>query len=81
MLLFPQLIDTSTNLGIENIVMGMPHRGRLNVLANVVRKPLEHIFSEFQGIQVGRYLPLRAHRVILPFIFFSCGAHGSCSGI
>ena len=29
--------------------MGMPHRGRLNVLANVVRKPMEQIFSEFQG--------------------------------
>jgi 2-oxoglutarate dehydrogenase E1 component len=27
----------------------MPHRGRLNVLANVVRKPLEQIFHEFQG--------------------------------
>ena len=29
--------------------MGMPHRERLNVLANVVRKPMEHIFNEFQG--------------------------------
>jgi len=28
----------------------MPHRGRLNLLANVVRKPLETIFAEFQGI-------------------------------
>ena len=27
--------------------MGMPHRGRLNVLANVCRKPLEHLFSQF----------------------------------
>jgi len=46
-----ELMDASSDLGVENIVMGMPHRGRLNVLANVVRKPLEHIFSEFQGIQ------------------------------
>ena len=29
------------------IFIGMPHRGRLNVLANVVRKPLEMIFAEF----------------------------------
>merc|ERR1719335_1103206 len=29
--------------------MGMPHRGRLNVLANVVRKPMEQILNEFQG--------------------------------
>ncbi|KAF9953219.1 2-oxoglutarate dehydrogenase E1 component, partial [Mortierella alpina] len=35
--------------GVESIVMGMPHRGRLNVLSNVVRKPHESIFSEFSG--------------------------------
>ena len=29
--------------------VGMPHRGRLNVLANVARKPLEQIFREFRG--------------------------------
>ena len=38
-----------TDLGVESIVMGMPHRGRLNVLANVVRKPMAQIFSEFAG--------------------------------
>jgi len=43
------LIDRSADLGIEHIVMGMPHRGRLNVLANVVRKPLAAIFHEFTG--------------------------------
>lgn len=32
--------------------MGMPHRGRLNVLTNVVRKPFEVIFAEFQGKKV-----------------------------
>ena len=31
-----ELIDTSADLGVENIVMGMPHRGRLSVLTNVV---------------------------------------------
>jgi 2-oxoglutarate dehydrogenase E1 component len=44
-----EIIDTATEDGVENVVMGMPHRGRLNVLANVVRKPMEQIFSEFQG--------------------------------
>lgn len=43
------LIDTSVEHGIEDIVIGMPHRGRLNMLSNVVRKPNESIFSEFTG--------------------------------
>lgn len=43
------LIDTSVDLGVEDVVIGMPHRGRLNMLANVVRKPAEAIFSEFSG--------------------------------
>lgn len=41
------IIDISSNLGVESIIMGMPHRGRLNVLANVCRKPLEQIFTQF----------------------------------
>ncbi|KAJ7547681.1 hypothetical protein O6H91_08G098300 [Diphasiastrum complanatum] len=45
-----ELIDRAADInGTENIVIGMPHRGRLNVLANVVRKPLRQIFSEFSG--------------------------------
>lgn len=43
------LIDKSVENGIEDIVIGMPHRGRLNMLSNVVRKPNESIFSEFSG--------------------------------
>ena len=35
--------------GIKELVMGMAHRGRLNVLANIVNKPLDIIFNEFQG--------------------------------
>lgn len=45
------IIDRSSELGIESIVMGMPHRGRLNVLANVCRKPLEQILTQFSGLQ------------------------------
>ncbi|KAJ2805295.1 2-oxoglutarate dehydrogenase E1 component [Coemansia guatemalensis] len=44
-----ELIDHSVDLGVESIVMGMAHRGRLNVLSNVVRKPNESIFCEFSG--------------------------------
>jgi len=37
--------------GAQGFVIGMPHRGRLSVLGNVVRKPLEIIFAEFQGVR------------------------------
>merc|ERR1719458_2078908 len=47
-----QVIDRSTEFGVESVVMGMPHRGRLNVLANVCRKPLEHILTQFHGLEV-----------------------------
>ncbi len=43
------IIRKSVELGVEEIVIGMPHRGRLNVLANVMGKPYTAIFSEFQG--------------------------------
>ena len=44
-----QMLKRGGQLGIEEIVIGMPHRGRLNVLANVMGKPYRAIFSEFQG--------------------------------
>ncbi len=43
------VIKYGGQLGVREIIYGMAHRGRLNVLANVVRKPMEQIFSEFQG--------------------------------
>ena len=46
------LIDRSTQHGVRNVVVGMPHRGRLNVLTNVIRKPAEVIFKEFAGTNV-----------------------------
>lgn len=46
-----EVIDVSTRLGVESIIMGMPHRGRLNVLANVCRKPLNQIFTQFAGLE------------------------------
>lgn len=42
-------MEKFVELGAEKVIIGMPHRGRLNVLANIVHKPLEQIFSEFSG--------------------------------
>jgi 2-oxoglutarate dehydrogenase E1 component len=42
-------IDRASELGAHSFIFGMPHRGRLNVLANVMRKPMPLIFKEFQG--------------------------------
>lgn len=44
-----QIFKRGSQLGIEEIVLGMAHRGRLNVLANVMGKPFQAIFHEFQG--------------------------------
>ncbi|XP_068608625.1 2-oxoglutarate dehydrogenase complex component E1 [Brachionichthys hirsutus] len=43
------IIDVSSQSGVDNVVIGMPHRGRLNVLANVIRKELEQIFCQFES--------------------------------
>jgi 2-oxoglutarate dehydrogenase E1 component len=43
------MLRRGAELGIEEVVIGMPHRGRLNVLANFLGKPYAAIFSEFQG--------------------------------
>ncbi len=44
-----QILKYGGKNGIEEVVLGMPHRGRLNVLANFMKKPFSAIFSEFQG--------------------------------
>ncbi len=44
-----QIIKRGGQLGVKEIVLGMSHRGRLNVLANVMAKPYRQIFHEFQG--------------------------------
>ncbi len=49
--LMDQILRRGSELGLEEAVLGMAHRGRLNVLANVMRKPLSAIFAEFKGIQ------------------------------
>jgi len=50
---FHALVERAPELGIEELVVGMAHRGRLNVLANILDKPYSMLFSEFEG----NYLP------------------------
>ncbi len=44
-----QLISKSSQLGVDEVVLGMAHRGRLNVLTNIFGKSYKQIFSEFEG--------------------------------
>ncbi len=44
-----QIIKRGGHLGVREIVLGMPHRGRLNVLVNVMGKPYRALFNEFKG--------------------------------
>jgi 2-oxoglutarate decarboxylase len=47
--LLDEILQASAESGLDEVVIGMAHRGRLNVLANIVGKPYEKIFSEFEG--------------------------------
>ncbi|MDD9951964.1 MAG: 2-oxoglutarate dehydrogenase E1 component [Zetaproteobacteria bacterium] len=47
--LLDHILDDGSNMGIEEVNIGMAHRGRLNVLANIMEKPLEKILVEFEG--------------------------------
>ncbi|HKA06941.1 MAG TPA: 2-oxoglutarate dehydrogenase E1 component [Gemmataceae bacterium] len=42
------IVEKSPGLGVKEFVLGMAHRGRLNVLANILRKPYKQIFAEFE---------------------------------
>ena len=46
---FDAIIHAAATGGVEEIVIGMAHRGRLNILANIMGKTYEEIFNEFQG--------------------------------
>jgi 2-oxoglutarate dehydrogenase E1 component len=43
------VIQKGSELGIEEFIIGMAHRGRLNVLTNIMEKPYKQVFSEFEG--------------------------------
>ncbi|HEV7708564.1 MAG TPA: multifunctional oxoglutarate decarboxylase/oxoglutarate dehydrogenase thiamine pyrophosphate-binding subunit/dihydrolipoyllysine-residue succinyltransferase subunit, partial [Asanoa sp.] len=47
--LLDEMLQTAAEGDLDEVVIGMAHRGRLNVLANIVGKPYEKIFSEFEG--------------------------------
>ncbi|MBP6704818.1 MAG: multifunctional oxoglutarate decarboxylase/oxoglutarate dehydrogenase thiamine pyrophosphate-binding subunit/dihydrolipoyllysine-residue succinyltransferase subunit, partial [Vicinamibacteria bacterium] len=47
--LLDELLSLAARAGVADAVLGMAHRGRLNVLANVLEKPLPQIFAEFEG--------------------------------
>jgi len=51
------LIEKGPSLGVKEFVIGMAHRGRLNVLANTLNKPFDEIFNEFED----NYLPMSTH--------------------
>ncbi|MCG7359982.1 2-oxoglutarate dehydrogenase E1 component [Roseomonas sp. ACRSG] len=44
------VIETAADAGADEIVIGMAHRGRLNTLVNVVKKPFTRVFAEFKGV-------------------------------
>lgn len=46
------IINLGASKGVQEIIIGMAHRGRLNVLANIMRKTYEQIFNEFEGTAV-----------------------------
>lgn len=46
-----EVIETGADLGTQEFIIGMPHRGRLNVLVNIMRKHLSTVFSEFGGLE------------------------------
>jgi len=52
------VIEHGAELGIVEFVIGMAHRGRLNVLTNILEKPYEHIFKEFVGTEYEQDLSL-----------------------
>ena len=64
-------IDQAAEHALDEVVVGMPHRGRLNVLANIVGKPYSQIFSEFEG----NLNPSQAHGS--GDVKYHLGAHGT----
>jgi 2-oxoglutarate dehydrogenase E1 component len=49
MIILDQVLKQAATSGLSGVVLGMAHRGRINVLANMMGKPLEKIFNEFEG--------------------------------
>lgn len=47
------IIEKGASMGTEEVILGMAHRGRLNVLANILHKEYDEIFGEFEGLETG----------------------------
>jgi 2-oxoglutarate dehydrogenase E1 component len=45
------MVRTGGDMGVKEFVIGMAHRGRLNVLTNIMGKPQEQVFAEFEGLE------------------------------
>ncbi len=54
--LLEEAIERASELGAEEIVMGMPHRGRLNVLANIIGKTVQQILREFEDLDAAAFM-------------------------
>ena len=54
MAILEEILERAAANNVAEIVMGMAHRGRLNILANVIGKDVKQIFSEFEGARTGR---------------------------
>ena len=52
--LLDRLVESGSELGVEEFVIGMAHRGRLNVLAHLLHKPYDVILAEFEGAESGK---------------------------
>ena len=72
------LLEHASSLGVSDAVMGMPHRGRLNVLANVAMKPVEAILCEFRGGAAGTLADEQRLREQSDHVFNALG-HESCT--
>ena len=63
--LLDAIVESAPEHGVRELVIGMAHRGRLNVLSNILGKSLEAIFSEFEDMRAGRE-PVRLGRRQVP---------------
>jgi multifunctional 2-oxoglutarate metabolism enzyme len=53
MVILDAILETAPKVGVTEAVIGMPHRGRLNTLVNVVGKPVDQVFREFEDVIEG----------------------------
>ncbi len=53
MVIMDSVLDAASVAGVETAIVGMPHRGRLNTLVNVVGKPVSQVFKEFEDVIEG----------------------------